>query len=484
MQGNQITVDGPDAERVVRLFDELVLVLESGQGLDAAKMARTIDMVARRPATVRGAERRGGAGGPTGARSGPTPPARSATPTPSPPHIITFGIGPAGTGKSYLAVAPGRPGPPEPPGQPHHPDPPGRRGRRAPRLPARRPHGQGRPLPAAPLRRPLRHGGARGRPAPPRPGHHRGGAARLHARAHPERLVHHPRRGAEHDARADEDVPHAHRLRLQVRRHRRRDPGRRRRRPLAGWSALEQILGGVEGIAFVHLTRRTSCATRSWPTSSTPTSTPRARGARRPSGPGEARQRWPLTSTPPTSRPTSRSTSTGGSRWRAPCSSRGVNGRAEVSLALRRRAVDRRAQPAVHGRSGSDRRAGLPDRRRAGARRAARPTSAAAARDPSRPRTPAPARRRRDLSGGGRAQRGRARGELRRRDGAARRARRCCTCSAGTTRPRTRPSGWRRASASCWPATTTPAPAAGGAPGRPGRGRDRRPPASGGSTGC
>ena len=43
--------------------------------------------------------------------------------------------------------------------------------------------------------------------------------------------LHHPRRGAEHDARADEDVPHAHRLRHQGRDHRRRDADRPRARP-------------------------------------------------------------------------------------------------------------------------------------------------------------------------------------------------------------------------------------------------------------
>ena len=41
----------------------------------------------------------------------------------------------------------------------------------------------------------------------------RGRAARVHARADAERLVHHPRRGPEHDARADADVPDPARLR-------------------------------------------------------------------------------------------------------------------------------------------------------------------------------------------------------------------------------------------------------------------------------
>ena len=46
VQGNEIAVTGPDAAAVLRLFDELILVLESGQSLDTTKIARTIDMVA------------------------------------------------------------------------------------------------------------------------------------------------------------------------------------------------------------------------------------------------------------------------------------------------------------------------------------------------------------------------------------------------------------------------------------------------------
>ena len=57
---------------------------------------------------------------------------------------ITFGIGPAGTGKTYLAVASaGRLR--ARPRRAHHPHPPGGRGRRAPGLPARRPGAEGRP---------------------------------------------------------------------------------------------------------------------------------------------------------------------------------------------------------------------------------------------------------------------------------------------------------------------------------------------------
>ena len=116
-------------------------------------------------------------------------------------------------------------------GQPDSAHPPGRRGRRAARVPARRPGRQDRPLPAAALRRPVRHGRRRGRPAAGRPRHGRGGAARLHARPHAQQQLHHPRRGAEHDGRADEDVPHPHRVRVQGRGHRRHDPGRPAQRP-------------------------------------------------------------------------------------------------------------------------------------------------------------------------------------------------------------------------------------------------------------
>ena len=94
-------------------------------------------------------------------------------------------------------------------------------------------------------------------------GHHRGRAAGLHARPHAQRRVHHPRRGAEHLARADEDVPHPARLRLQDRRHRRRHPGRparRHRQRPAG--RRRSILDGVEDVHFCRLHRpRTSSGT-------------------------------------------------------------------------------------------------------------------------------------------------------------------------------------------------------------------------------
>ncbi|CAA9231228.1 MAG: Phosphate starvation-inducible protein PhoH, predicted ATPase, partial [uncultured Acidimicrobiales bacterium] len=121
---------------------------------------------------------------------------------------------------------PRRAGPAGPHRQPHHPHPPGRGGGGAPGLPAGRRAGQGRPLPAPALRRPLRHARPRGGQAPARGGDHRGRPSGLHAGPHAQRQLPHPRRGPEHHARADEDVPHPHRLRLPGRGHRRRHPGR------------------------------------------------------------------------------------------------------------------------------------------------------------------------------------------------------------------------------------------------------------------
>ena len=61
----------------------------------------------------------------------------------------------------------------------------------------------------------------RARRAAARARHDRSRADRVHARPHAERRVRHPRRGAEHHLRADEDVPDPPRLRIEGGRHRR-----------------------------------------------------------------------------------------------------------------------------------------------------------------------------------------------------------------------------------------------------------------------
>jgi phosphate starvation-inducible PhoH-like protein len=104
VQGNRISVEGPDADRVVRLFDEAVLLLQSGPSLDNSTMARTIDMVRDdvRPSEIMRAEVVRSAGGKT---IRPNTAGQKRYTDAITQNIITFGIGPAGTGKSYLAVA-------------------------------------------------------------------------------------------------------------------------------------------------------------------------------------------------------------------------------------------------------------------------------------------------------------------------------------------------------------------------------------------
>ncbi len=97
--------------------------------------------------------------------------------------MITFGIGPAGTGKTYLAMALAVAALQEKQVARIILTPAGGRGRRAARVPARRHAGEGRPLPAPAVRRALRHARPRTGEHLHGAGHDRGGAARIHARA-------------------------------------------------------------------------------------------------------------------------------------------------------------------------------------------------------------------------------------------------------------------------------------------------------------
>ena len=104
VQGNRISVEGPQAELVVRLFDELVLMLQAGKHIDSSMLARTVDMVREdiRPSEVLRSEVVRGAGGKT---VRPNTAGQKRYVDAISQNVITFGIGPAGTGKSYLAVA-------------------------------------------------------------------------------------------------------------------------------------------------------------------------------------------------------------------------------------------------------------------------------------------------------------------------------------------------------------------------------------------
>lgn len=104
MRGNELSVAGQETEVLTRLFDELILLIERGQRLDARTLDRTIEMVRSnvRPSevlthdvlrTARGRVVRPKSAGQKRYIDGMDR------------NVITFGIGPAGTGKSWLAVA-------------------------------------------------------------------------------------------------------------------------------------------------------------------------------------------------------------------------------------------------------------------------------------------------------------------------------------------------------------------------------------------
>jgi len=104
MRGNEITIDGPAVDEVSRLFEELVLLLQSGGRIDEASLSRAIDMVraAERPSEVFTTEVLRAAKGRT-VRPKTSGQKRYVDAIRN--NVITFGVGPAGTGKSWLAVA-------------------------------------------------------------------------------------------------------------------------------------------------------------------------------------------------------------------------------------------------------------------------------------------------------------------------------------------------------------------------------------------
>ncbi len=103
-RGNEFIIDGADAEVAARLIEELRLILEQGQSVDPSMVNRTIDMVRadERPSEVLTAEVLRSARG-RSVRPKTTGQKRYAEAIRD--NTITFGVGPAGTGKSYLAVA-------------------------------------------------------------------------------------------------------------------------------------------------------------------------------------------------------------------------------------------------------------------------------------------------------------------------------------------------------------------------------------------
>ena len=104
VRGNEITAAGPESDLVGRLFLELSELLQRGESLDLIILGRVIEMVRNdvSPSSVLTADI---------VRVGQSRPVRAKTAGQRryvdaiAEHVITFALGPAGTGKSWLAVA-------------------------------------------------------------------------------------------------------------------------------------------------------------------------------------------------------------------------------------------------------------------------------------------------------------------------------------------------------------------------------------------
>ena len=107
VRGNEVTVSGPDADvaDVLRVLDEFVTLLGRGYDLDESSVRATIDMVRRdagaSPSDVLGdtALRH------RGRLIRPRTPGQKAYLDAIRANTVVFAIGPAGTGKTYLAMA-------------------------------------------------------------------------------------------------------------------------------------------------------------------------------------------------------------------------------------------------------------------------------------------------------------------------------------------------------------------------------------------
>ena len=104
VRGNEITVSGERAMQVGQLFEELVVILQNGQVLEPAAVKRSIDMVLadERPSEVLSTDVLRGS---RGRMVRPKTSGQKRYVEAIRNNIVTFGVGPAGTGKSWLAVA-------------------------------------------------------------------------------------------------------------------------------------------------------------------------------------------------------------------------------------------------------------------------------------------------------------------------------------------------------------------------------------------
>ena len=104
VRGNEITVSGDNSDLVARLFEELTGLLQGGENLDLVVVSRSIDMVRsnERPTSILTEDIvRLSQGRPVRAKTSGQKRYVDAIRD----NVITFGLGPAGTGKSWLAIA-------------------------------------------------------------------------------------------------------------------------------------------------------------------------------------------------------------------------------------------------------------------------------------------------------------------------------------------------------------------------------------------
>ena len=104
VRGNEVTLEGSDAALVGKLFEELTTLVQGGQNLDTSTLSRAIGMVRadQRPSVVLTQDIVRMSGGKT-VRAKTSGQRRYVDAIRD--NVVTFGIGPAGTGKSWLAVA-------------------------------------------------------------------------------------------------------------------------------------------------------------------------------------------------------------------------------------------------------------------------------------------------------------------------------------------------------------------------------------------
>jgi phosphate starvation-inducible protein PhoH and related proteins len=104
VRGNEISLSGPDAAQAAKLFEELIVLLEGGHAIDGPNLGRSIAMVRadERPSQVLTSEILKAGRGKT---IKPKTAGQKRYADAIANNIITVGIGPAGSGKSYLAVA-------------------------------------------------------------------------------------------------------------------------------------------------------------------------------------------------------------------------------------------------------------------------------------------------------------------------------------------------------------------------------------------